>query len=64
MTHKDTLIAKALQQALRVEIEVHGANGETAGGVRLAASTIASYLGYENARFNREQFLAIVRGEK
>lgn len=65
MTRKDyILIATALRQALKTEIEVHGESGETAGGVRLAASTVASYLGSENARFNREHFLAVVRGEK
>jgi hypothetical protein len=65
MTRKDYIIlAQALGQALKTEIEVHGEQGETVGGVRLAASTVATYLGYDNPRFNREHFLSVVRGEK
>lgn len=65
MTRKDyILIAGALRQALKTEVEVHGESSETAGGVRLAAGRIADSLAFVNARFNREHFLAVVRGEK
>jgi len=65
MTRKDYItIATALKQALKTEIEVHGVSGQTAGGVRLAASAVATYLGYDNPRFDRQYFLAVVSGTK
>ena len=65
MTRKDyILIADALRGALKTEIEVNGNNSGTAGGVRLAAGRIANSLEIFNPRFDREHFLAVVRGEK
>lgn len=65
MTRKDyVLIAQGLKSALDLEISLHGADSGTAGGVRLAAARIADVLVTDNPRFDREHFLAVVRGEK
>jgi hypothetical protein len=73
MTRKDYII---LAEALRVQYHrgMLGANDADASlaksgrcfvsGVYQAASEIADALQRDNSRFNREHFLAVVRGEK
>jgi hypothetical protein len=65
MTRKDyILIAEALRKSLVNEVELHGPDSGSAGGVRLAASQIAYFLKMDNARFDSDHFLAVVRGDK
>ena len=63
MTRKDYLI---LAEALRVQYNVNKAfaNDGLSRGVLLAAEEIAEALQRDNSRFNRDHFLAVVRGEK
>ena len=63
MTRKDYII---LAEALRVQFNVNKvfANDGLSRGVLLAAEEIADVLHRDNSRFNRDHFLAVVRGEK
>lgn len=59
MTRKDhILIAKAFSVART------SCSRELGAGVLFAASNLATYLASDNSRFDREHFLAVVRGEK
>lgn len=66
MTRKDYII---LAEALRVQFhrskasETRFSSNED-DGVYIAACEIADALQRDNGRFNREHFLAVVRGEK
>jgi hypothetical protein len=65
MTRKDYII---LAEALRVQFRDstnHPSPMSTEGdGVFIAACALADSLQRDNSRFNREHFLAVVRGEK
>jgi len=63
MTRKDYIL---LAEALRVQYKVNKvfANDGLSRGVLSAAEEIADALQRDNSWFNREHFLAVVRGEK
>jgi hypothetical protein len=64
MTRKDYIL---LAEALRVQFHPyrnHVWNSEAATAVLNVAEEIADTLQRDNSRFNREHFLAVVRGEK
>ena len=63
MTRKDYIL---LAEALRVQYNVNKvfANDGLSRGVLSDAEEIADALQRDNSRFNREHFLAVVRGEK
>jgi hypothetical protein len=66
MTRKDYII---IADALRIQyynsqsVDIGGTK-ERFAGVLDCAKEIADALGRDNARFNREHFLSVVRGEK
>ncbi len=66
MTRKDyILIAEGLRIAyLNAKNEMTKPELNDLNGVCLAANCVANALQRDNARFNREHFLAVVRGEK
>jgi hypothetical protein len=64
MTRKDYII---LAEALKKAGDIHTGDAYQNGkkvGVLVATEFIADALGNNNSRFNREHFLAVVRGEK
>jgi hypothetical protein len=63
MTRKDYIL---IAEALRIPYlsEVRNESPQHADGILMAASEIADSLQRDNLRFNREHFLAVVRGEK
>ena len=67
MTRKDYIL---LARALQTEYRTAGVNLETKEdastlqGIEIASFAIASALASDNPRFDREHFLAVVRGEK
>ena len=65
MTRKDyILIARALLVNSDKYDSVHSIGRERKDAVLEVAQSIAAELKYESPRFNREHFLAVVRGEK
>ena len=60
MTRKDYIL---IAEALRNVYNAYPASTER-GAIDSAASEIAYSLEQDNSRFNREHFLAVVRGEK
>lgn len=64
MTRKDyILIASALRKRILFEASIESLR-EIRGGVMLAALSIADAILFSNPKFDREHFLAMVRGEK
>jgi hypothetical protein len=63
MTRKDYII---IAEALRIPYlnELRNDSPQHADGILMAANEIADSLQRDNGRFNREHFLAVVRGEK
>ena len=64
MTRKHYIL---LAEALRKASEIHVADEFQRGkktGIAVAAEFVADALQRDNLRFNREHFLAVVRGEK
>ena len=65
MTRKDILLlATALHEALKTEIELFGENYPTSGGIRVAARRIADSIKVVNPAFNTNHFMLMVRGER
>lgn len=67
MGRKDYIrLADALRTALEISPDhcVEEEQESHASGVMLAAEQIADELERDDSRFNREHFLAVVRGEK
>jgi CO/xanthine dehydrogenase Mo-binding subunit len=69
MTRKDYIvIASALRDAYQKEENKCAAQGESTRtnmqALETASCSIAAALQIDNDRFNREHFLAVVRGEK
>jgi hypothetical protein len=64
MTRKDyILLAEALHKAGQIHVADDYQHGKKTG-VAVAAEFVADALQRDNLRFNREHFLAVVRGEK
>jgi hypothetical protein len=64
MTRKDYIL---IAEALRTTIQLNSSEGPDSDfmkGIHASASHIANALGRNNPRFNREHFLAVIRGEK
>ena len=68
MTRKDyILIARALQDAYTADGDAfkrRGGGNHFHDGVTASADYLASVLEQDNPRFDRDHFLAVVRGEK
>ncbi|MGH9968105.1 MAG: hypothetical protein ACREBG_09775 [Pyrinomonadaceae bacterium] len=61
MTRKDYI---AIAEGLRNAVDYHGATREVEDVIMTAAESIASAMQVDNPRFDREHFLAVVRGER
>lgn len=61
MTRKDCIL---IAEALRARVAICSVAGPELGWVLSVANPIADALASDNPRFDREHFLAVVRGEK